>query len=135
MPSSHVQVFEELKQLTCLELKSSDKLVELITTKLNLVSTSSAESLQGYDDLQELAGLFLRIVQDVLSDRYQAISIRCFAHLCVALDYLLDPDDSIRDTEPGGHADDREFLIKTAAKFKDELTRYKEWRIATGDRW
>ena len=135
MPSSHVKVFEELKRLTCKELKSSNKLVELITTKLNIISTSSAVSLQGYDELQELAGLFLSIIQDVLSDRYQNVSIRCFAHLCVALDYLLDPHDSVRDTDPGGHADDREFLIKTAGKFKEELNRYREWKNATGNKW
>ena len=135
MSNSHLKVFEELNRLTCEELKSSNKLVELITTKLNLVTTSSVVSLQGYDELQELAGLFLHIVQDVLSDRYQALSIRCFAHLCVALDYLIDPHDSVRDTDPDGHSDDREFLIKTAMKFKPELTRYKEWKNATGNKW
>jgi hypothetical protein len=135
MSSSHQNVFEELKKLTCQELQSSRKLVDLLTAKLDLVSPSSVNSLQGYDQLQELARLFLAAILDVLRDRYQALSIRCFAHLCVALDYLLDPDDSIRDSDPKGHEDDREFLRKTAERFKSELDHYRKWKQQTGDPW
>jgi len=135
MSSSHQNLFEELKKLNCGELHSSRKLVELLATKLDLIAPSSVNSLQGYDELQELARLFLAAIVDVLRDRYQALSIRCFAHLCVALDYLLDPEDSIRDSDPKGHEDDRDFLRKTAERFKAELETYRRWKERTGDRW
>jgi hypothetical protein len=135
MPSSHQNVFEELKKLTCKELKSSASLVDILTTKLDIISPSSLNALDGYDQLQELARLFLSIIQDVLRDRYENLSIRAFAHLCVALDYLMDPEDSIRDSDPHGHEDDREFLRKTAERFKGELQDYKKWKLKTGEPW
>ena len=135
MPSSHHNVFEELKKLTCKELHSSTKLVEILSAKLDLINPSSLHAVAGFNQLQELARLFLAAIQDVLRDRYQDLSIRCFAHLCVALDYLMDPEDSIRDTDPKGHEDDREFLRKTADRFKDELQSYRVWKLKTGERW
>ena len=49
MPSSHQNVFEELKKLTCKELKSSASLVDILTTKLDIISPSSLNALDGYD--------------------------------------------------------------------------------------
>src|SRR4029453_16708371 len=81
---------------------------------------------------QERAGgiaiVFIELLRDTLEDRYQALSIRAFAHICVALDYFLDPDDAIIDTQQGGLVDDMIFLQKTYDRFKFEIEKYKDWR-------
>ena len=136
MPSAHRQIFDELEKITCADLKSSDRLVRLVEGKLALIEIRNVVTALEHDELVALATLFKNLVVDVLSDRYQAASVRCFAHACVALDYLLDPDDDICDTQAvGGHRDDALFLQKTYSRFKREFEAYRDWRARTGNPW
>ena len=124
MGSSHHALFNELGKLTCAELQSSQRLVDLLKEKLNLLTPGDF----GHDRAAEIAVLFTDLLKDTLEDRYQGLSIRAFAHVCVALDYFLDPDDAILDTDRGGLVDDLMFLQKTYDRFKPEIERYKEWK-------
>ena len=124
MGSSHHALFQELGKLTCAELQSSARLVQLLKEKLNLLTPGDF----GHDRTAELAVLFIGLLKDTLEDRYQGLSIRAFAHVCVSLDYFLDPDDAILDTDRGGLVDDLMFLQKTYNRFKPEIDRYKQWK-------
>jgi hypothetical protein len=124
MGSSHHALFQELGKLTCAELQSSQRLVELLKEKLNLLTPGDF----GHERAGEIASLFTNLLKDTLEDRYQTLSIRAFAHVCVALDYFLDPDDAILDTSSGGMVDDLMFLQKTYNRFRAEIEVYKDWR-------
>jgi len=124
MGSSHHALFNELEKLTCGELRSSQRLIELLKEKLNLLRPGDF----GHDRTAEIAVLFINLLKDTLEDSYQALSIRAFAHVCVALDYFLDPDDAIIDPSQGGLVDDLMFLQKTYDRFRTEFDRYKQWK-------
>ena len=128
MGSTHHALFHELGKLTCAELQSSQRLVHLLRAKLNLLTPGDF----GQDRTAELAVVFTNLLKDTLEDRYQALSIRAFAHVCVALDYFLDPDDAILDTDRGGLVDDLIFLQKTYSRFKAEIDNYRQWKEKVG---
>ncbi len=124
MSSSHHALFQELEKITCAELQSSQRLIELLKEKLNLLNAGDF----GHEQAGRTATVFIELVKDTLEDRYQALSIRAFAHICVALDYFLDPDDAITDALQGGLVDDMIFLQKTYNRFKSEIEKYKRWK-------
>jgi uncharacterized membrane protein YkvA (DUF1232 family) len=126
MNSSHHALFEQLEKLTCAELKSSRRLVELLKEKLNLLNPGDF----GHERAGEIARVFIELLKDTLEDRYQALSIRAFAHVAVALDYFLDPNDAVLDPSQGGLVDDMIFLQKTYDRFKAEIDQYKRWKQA-----
>jgi uncharacterized membrane protein YkvA (DUF1232 family) len=129
MASSHHAIFKELEGLTCRELQSSERLIQLLLAKVNLLEPG-----QFVDDrCEQVARIFIALIKDVLTERYQDLSIRAFAHLCVALDYFLDPDESIPDATPGGFRDDLEFLLRTESRFKREIQAYRAWRLRVGE--
>ena len=128
MPSSHYAIFRELETLTCGEIQSSKRLVELMLAKVNLLDQSQFSDQR----CEAIARTFLDIVKDVLSERYQNFSIRAFVHVCVALDYFLDPLERIPDAETGGFRDDLELLVNTEIRFKREIQKYLEWKTKTG---
>ncbi|HRI15204.1 MAG TPA: hypothetical protein PLX89_19590 [Verrucomicrobiota bacterium] len=129
MSSSHHAIFKELESLTFRELQSSDRLVQLMLAKVDLLNLSQFVDHQ----CGQVSRVFISLVKDVLSDRYQDLSIRAFAHICVALDYFLDPDESIPDATQGGFDDDLQFLVRTETKFKREIDGYKAWRLRIGE--
>ena len=108
MSSSHHALFKQLETLTCAELHSSHRLIELLKEKLNLLNFGDFEQ----DRAGEIATVFIELLKDTLEDRYQALSIRAFTHVAVALDYFLDPDDAVLDSSQGGLVDDMIFLQK-----------------------
>jgi hypothetical protein len=124
MSSSHHALFHELEKLTCAELQSSQRLIELLKEKLNLLRAGDF----GHEHAGGIASVFIELLKDTLEDRYQGLSIRAFAHICVALDYFLDPEDAIIDTQQGGLVDDMIFLQKTCNRFKLEIENYKRWK-------
>ena len=124
MPGSHHAVFQELEKLTFRELQSSERLIRVLQAKLALLDPSQFTDQQ----CEALARTFIAIMQDVLTDRYQDISIRAFAHICVALDYFLDPSEAIPDARVGGLQDDLTFLLKTEARFSREIDAYRRWQ-------
>jgi hypothetical protein len=128
MASSHQAIFRELERLTCREIWSSDRLVQLILAKVNLLDLTKFED----DHCARLASTFLDLLKDVLTERYQELSIRAFAHICVALDYFLDPVESLPGAKPdadqGGFTDDMAFMLQTEARFHREIQSYKDWK-------
>ena len=130
MSSSHHALFKQLETLTCGELQSSRRLIELLKEKLNLLDPGDF----GHERAGEIATVFTEILKDSLQDRYQALSIRAFAHIAVALDYFLDPDDAVLDSAQGGLVDDMIFLQKTYQRFKPEIDKYRHWKQEQGPR-
>lgn len=130
MSSVHHVLFKQLEKLTFAEFKSSHQLIELLKEKLNLIPPGCF----GTERAGEIATVFTNLLKDTLEDRYQAISIRAFAHICVALDYFLDPEDAILDSLDGGLVDDMMFLQKTYLRFKPEIEAYKKWKTDQ-ERW
>ena len=95
-----------LDQITFAELKSSKGLIEALRGKLGDLDTSKFPD----QELARKVNLLTEILREPLLDRYQALSVRAFAHITVALDYFLtlheDEPGSIKDTLPGGYVDD-----------------------------
>lgn len=131
MPSAHHEIFRQLEQLSCREIRSSGKLVELVLEKVNLLDRSQFAD----EECERLARVFLDLVKDVLADRYQDLSIRAFTHICVALDYFLDPLESLPgslpDSQPRGFTDDLRFLVRTHERFQGEVEKYVAWKKRT----
>ncbi len=127
--SAQSHLFREFQKLTFTELRNSRQLVELVGAKLDLArDVQSADS-----ELEKHARLFAEMLTESLRGNYQSLSVRAFAHICVALDYLLDPQDledeaGETDTKPGGLASDKTLLLKTAARFQDEIAAFKLWK-------
>lgn len=126
MPNSHQAVFASLEKLTFRELHSSARLIEVMREKVALLDSSSFDGQQ----CEAIARTFISVIRDVLEDRYQDLSIRAFAHICVALDYFLDPSEQIPDAVPGGLMDDLQFLSQTATRFADDLRKYRQWQTS-----
>ena len=129
--TSHHAIFLELERLTCGDLKRSSKLVEIVLEKIKLLDPSQFAD----QECERTARLFLDVIQDVLANRYPDLSVRAFSHICVALDYFLDPVESLPgakpDAQPGGLVDDLQFLLRTHTRFRPELSRYLLWRDKT----
>jgi hypothetical protein len=127
--SSQSHLFQEFEKLTFKELRSSRRLVEFINSKLDLVRDISFPD----QEIQQKANLFAEMLTETLRDNYQALSIRAFAHISVALDYLLDPDDAGAkdgepDINPGGLASDKILLLRTAMRFDREIQAFQQWK-------
>jgi hypothetical protein len=127
--SSQSHLFREFEKLTFKELKSSKRLVEFISCKLDLAGDHFSPDAE----VQQKAILFAEMLTETLRDNYQALSIRAFTHISVALDYLLDPQDAGAkdgelDTKPGGLASDRMLLLRTAIRFQREIEEFRKWK-------
>jgi uncharacterized membrane protein YkvA (DUF1232 family) len=127
MPDSHQTVFASLEKLTFRELHSSARLIEVMREKVALLDPKCFTGQQ----CEAIARTFIAVIRDVLEDRYQDLSIRAFAHICVALDYFLDPSEQIHDASPGGLMDDLQFLNQTATRFAEDLRKYRQWQAAS----
>lgn len=128
MSSSHYAIFQQLEQLTFQELKSSERLVSLMRAKIDLLNPGQFADQR----CSELARVFCELVRDVLEDRYQNLTIRAFAHICVALDYFIDPAEQVPDGRPGGFVDDMQLMLRTEQRFHREMQQYRDWRNRIG---
>jgi uncharacterized membrane protein YkvA (DUF1232 family) len=128
MDSTHHSIFRELESLTFRELRSSERLIEIMRAKIGLLDPGQLSD----ESCARLARLFCDMIRDVLEDRYQEISIRAFAHICVALDYFLDPVERVPDAHPGGLLDDLQFMVQTEQRFHRDIQKYRAWRARMG---
>jgi hypothetical protein len=112
-----------LAGLTFGELKSSDKLINLLTQKVHELDPSRVEN----QVLEKRVRTLLELLRETLADRYQNLSIRAFAHILVALDYLLQVQDETPDTHEGGLNDDLQQLEEVFRNFKTEIEDFQNW--------
>jgi hypothetical protein len=117
-----------LDEITFGELRSSEKLVESLRQKLGQLEVSRFPD----EELALKANLLIEILRETLLDRYQALSVRAFAHFTVALDYFLtlherDPD-SIKDTLPGGYVDDLKRINDVFRQFDRDIKAFLDWK-------
>jgi hypothetical protein len=127
--SAQSHLFREFEKLTFSELKGSRRLLELVGVKLDLVRDFQTAD----PEIDKLASLFAEVLTETLRGNYDALSVRAFAHICYALDYLLDPTDfgtaeGELDTGPHGLASDKALLVSTAARFQNELNAFRTWK-------
>jgi hypothetical protein len=117
--------FEGLGRLTFAELRSSDKLVHLLTSKVQ-----ELDSRMFHDQVLEgKVRLLMDLLRETLADRYQDLSVLAFAHILVALDYFLHVMDDKPDTQSGGFSDDLQRVEKVFADFKTEIDAFKQWKV------
>jgi uncharacterized membrane protein YkvA (DUF1232 family) len=114
-----------LSRLTFAELKSSDKLVTMLTKKVHQLKPGRFTD----DILESRVRMLIDILRETLSDRYQALSLRAFAHMMVALDYFLDAEDDTPDHLPGGYKDDLQRIEKVFSEFRTEIEAFKKWKL------
>lgn len=88
MPTSHHRIFDQLQQLNCGELRNNAKLISILQAKIGVLDTNQFDQ----RECAPIARMFAQILKEVLADRYQALSIRAFADLAVALGLLPRPD-------------------------------------------
>ncbi len=115
-----------LDQITFGELKSSDKLITTFREKLHTLNASKFT-----DELLAIrVNLLIDLLRETLLDRYQALSIRAFAHIAVALDYflVLSEEGGIPDSLPHGFSDDLKVVDQVCQKFQKEIVVFKEWK-------
>ena len=117
-----------LDQITFRELKSSEKLIESLRDKLCDLDPNAFLD----QELARKANVLTELLRETLLDRYQALSVRAFAHIVVALDYFLtlhegEPD-SVRDTLPGGYVDDLLRVNEVFRLFERDIAAFLDWK-------
>jgi len=117
-----------LDQITFGELKSSENLIESLRGKLGELNPNAFVD----QELARKTNILTDLLRETLLDRYQALSVRAFAHIVVALDYFLvlheGADDSVRDTLPGGYADDLLRVNEVFRLFQREIDSFLGWK-------
>ena len=116
-----------LDQITFAELQSSDKMISVLREKLCTLDPSKFTD----ELLAARVNLLIDILRETLLDRYQALSIRAFAHIAVALDYflVLSEEGGIPDSMPHGFTDDLKVVEQVCQKFQQEIRAFKEWKM------
>jgi hypothetical protein len=118
-----------LDEITFGELRSSEKLVESLREKLGQLEVSKFPD----EELALKANLLIEILRETLLDRYQALSVRAFAHFVVALDYFLtlheEEPDSVKDTLPGGYVDDLKVINDVFQRFDRDIKAFLDWKV------
>jgi hypothetical protein len=122
--SHHLQAFNDLRKLKIKDVRGRTKLKDAVLLKTGAFQTGQFHD----EECERLARLFVSLVEDVLANRYDDVSVRCFTHACAALDYLLDPQDEQSDDGPGGLEDDARKLRTTMQEFHQEFDAYAAWR-------
>jgi uncharacterized membrane protein YkvA (DUF1232 family) len=75
------------------------------------------------------------LVRETLARRYTRLSLLAFAHILLALDYVVRVRDEIPDTQAGGYADDLRVVSRVMSDWKEELDDFRAWRLSLGERW
>jgi len=116
-----------LDQITFAELRSSPKLVDALRGKLGDLRGAHFPD----EELALKVNLLIDLLRETLLDRYQALSVRAFAHIAVALDYFLtlreDAPDAIKDSLPGGYVDDLRRINGVCRRFEPEIRAFQQW--------
>jgi hypothetical protein len=122
-----------LDQITFAELKSSKNLIEALHGKLGDLDTSKFPD----RELARKVNLLTEILRETLLDRYQALTVRAFAHITVALDYFLTIHEqepgSVKDTLPGGYVDDLVRINAVFNRFDREIQAFQQWKSRQPD--
>ena len=117
-----------LDQITFRELKSSHTLIESLRGKLDDLDRDAFLD----QELARKANLLTELLRETLLDRYQALSVRAFAHIVVALDYFLilheQEPGSVRDTLPGGYVDDLLRVNEVCRRFERDIAAFLDWK-------
>ena len=113
-----------LDQVTFAELRSSQKLIEVLKSK---VQTLNREKFVD-DLLGQRVNMLIELLRETLLDRYQALSIRAFAHIAVALDYFLiiHEEGGIHDHLPHGYSDDLKEIDKEIRRIVNEAAEFAQ---------
>jgi len=116
-----------LDQITFAELRSSPKLMDALRGKLGDLRRAHFPD----EELALKVNVLTDLLRETLLDRYQALSLRAFAHIAVALDYFLtlceDAPDAIKDSLPGGHVDDLRRINDVWRRFETEIRAFQRW--------
>jgi len=107
------------------ELKSSDKLIQMLTEKVHDLDPSRFEN----QLLEKRIRCLLELLRETLADRYQGLSIRAFAHILVALDHFLQVHDAIPDTHDNGYKDDLQAIEPVFINFKRDIDTFQAWHL------
>lgn len=116
--------FDGLKRLTISDLRKPDKLIYLLTIKVNELSTSRFAEQQ----LETRIRFLIDLLRESLADRYQDLSLIALARILVALDYFLKVRDAISDTHPEGYLDDFKEVDQVFREFKFEFDAFRMWK-------
>ena len=116
-----------LDQITFAELRSSPKLMDALRGKLGDLRRAHFPD----EELALKVNVLTDLLRETLLDRYQALSLRAFAHIAVALDYFLtlreDAPDAIKDSLPGGYVDDLRRINDVWRRFETEIRAFQRW--------
>ena len=116
-----------LDQITFAELRSSPKLVDALRGKLGDLRHAHFPD----EELARKVNVLTDLLRETLLDRYQALSLRAFAHIAVALDYFLtvreDAPDAVKDSLPGGYVDDLRRINDVCRQFEPEIRAFQQW--------
>jgi hypothetical protein len=116
-----------LDQITFAELRSSPRLIDALRGKLGDLRQAQFPD----EELSRKVNLLTDLLRETLLDRYQALSLRAFAHIAVALDYFLtlreDAPDAIKDSLPGGYVDDLRRVNDVISRFEPEIRAFQQW--------
>jgi len=116
-----------LDQITFAELRSSPKLMDALRGKLGDLRRAHFPD----EELALKVNVLTDLLRETLLDRYQALSLRAFAHIAVALDYFLtlceDVPDAIKDSLPGGYVDDLRRINDVWRRFETEIRAFQRW--------
>ena len=116
-----------LDQITFAELRSSPKLIDALRGKLGDLRRAHFPD----EELALKVNVLTDLLRETLLDRYQALSLRAFAHIAVALDYFLtlreDAPDAIKDSLPGGYVDDLRRINDVWRRFETEIGAFQRW--------
>ena len=117
-----------LDEITFAELRSSKKLVEALRAKIGDLDPHKFTD----QELSRKVNFLIDLLRETLMDRYQALSVRAFAHIAVALDYFLSvkeqDKDSIKDTYEDGYVDDLRQINAVFRQFEREIKAFEHWR-------
>jgi uncharacterized membrane protein YkvA (DUF1232 family) len=75
------------------------------------------------------------LMRETLAHRYTGLSLLAFAHILVALDYVVRVKDEIPDTRVGGYADDLRVVNRVMSDWEKELDEFRAWKLKLGERW
>ena len=121
-------VLRNLKDKADAIYMDNTRLRELLDTAI-----SKAKGNKQLMDIWEDLKLFIELIKDWMSGRYDDLSRETIIMIIAALIYLVMPIDLIPDFLIGGYIDDALVIGYVVKKTSDELKLYKEWKSMEED--
>jgi len=87
------------------------------------------------EQLAKQVAFLTEVIRATLARRYTRLSLLAFAHILVALDYVVRVNDELPDTQAGGYVDDLRVVNRVMTDWKEELDDFRAWRLKLGERW